>query len=142
MVEDVQLKTYTGHCRCGDVTFRAKGLSDIWYCHCTQCQHLTGHFVAAAAVPKDDFSYDGEVVWSDISANSKVGHCAACHSYLFWNNQSRPTISILVGNVDDTTGLTEKGHIFVADKKPYFEIKDGLPQFDQFPPQECRETHE
>ena len=140
MAEDIEPKTYTGKCYCGDVTFEAKGLSDIWYCHCTQCQYLTGHAVAAAGVTKDNFSYTGDVTWSAISKNTKAGHCANCHSYLFWDYSSRPGISILVGNVDDTCGLEEKGHIFVSEKKNYFEITDGLPQYDAYPLDGTRTT--
>ncbi len=133
MADDAKAKTYTGQCYCGGVKFIAKGLSDIWYCHCTQCQHLTGHCVAAAGVPKGDFSYKGDVVWSPLSENTKAGHCPKCKSYLFWDYHSRPSISILVGNIDDTAGLEEMGHIFVSEKKSYFKITDGLPQYDGYP---------
>ncbi len=135
MIEPVKIdKTYSGQCYCGDVKFTAKDLSDIWYCHCTQCQHLTGHCVAAAGVLRVNFSYTGRVDWSDITQDTQAGHCANCRSYLFWSRSARPNISILAGNIDDTDGLELKGHIFVSEKKPYFEITDGLPQYDRYPP--------
>ncbi|MEE9273178.1 MAG: GFA family protein [Robiginitomaculum sp.] len=138
MAEDAKAKAYTGKCYCGAVRFEAKDLSDIWYCHCTQCQHLTGHIVAAAGAAKENFSYTGDITWSAISENTQAGHCAECASYLFWDYKSRSSISVLVGNVDDTNGLKEKGHIFVSEKKGYFEITDGLPQYDTYPPEGTR----
>ncbi len=136
---DEEVKTYTGHCLCREVNFIARGLSDIWYCHCTQCQHMTGHCVAAAGARRADFSYEGNVRWSPVSAGTRSGHCASCSSYLFWDQIDRATISILAGNLDDTAGLVLKGHIFVAEKKDYFEISDGLPQYEKWPPEGTRQ---
>ncbi len=139
MVDDAEDKNtkdkmYGGKCHCGDVTFKAKGLSDIWYCHCNQCQHLTGHCAAAAGVARTYFSYTGRVEWSNISRHTKAGHCFKCRSYLFWSRKNLATISILAGNIEDTMGLKVKGHIFVSQKKAYFEITDGLPQYEKYPP--------
>ena len=142
MAEDEEVKTYTGKCYCGAVTFEAKGLSDIWYCHCTQCQHLTGHYIAAAGVLRNNFSYTGNVVWSPISNASNGGHCSKCASYLFWDQKVRDNISILAGNLDDTNGLEVKGHIFVSEKKNYYQITDELPQFDTYPPKGTRSIYD
>ena len=129
----VEGKTYNGRCYCGSVTFEAVGLSDIWYCHCTQCQHLTGLYIAAAGVERENLTIMGDVNWLRISDKSKSGHCMSCGSYMFWDEAARPTISVLAGNVTDTEGLEVKGHIFVAEKGDYYEITDGLPQYDYFP---------
>ena len=126
-------KTFTGGCLCGAVTYTALDLSDIWYCHCTQCQKLTGHHIAAAGTAKHSLTISGDVDWSAISDKSESGHCAKCHSYLFWRAHDRPTVSVLAGTLDDSTGLEVKGHVYVADKQDYFEITDGLPQYDGTP---------
>ena len=131
-------RIYTGQCLCGAVSFRAENLSDIWYCHCRQCQHLTGLYIAAAGVKRDKLSIEGEVNWRPISKLSKSGHCASCASYMFWDEAARDTVSVLAGSLGDTEGLAVKGHIFVKDKAPYYEITDGLPQFEGFPPQGTR----
>ncbi|WP_409432995.1 GFA family protein [Litorimonas sp. RW-G-Af-16] len=131
-------KIYHGHCYCGAVSFSAKDVSDIWYCHCKQCQHLTGLYIAAAGAKREDITIKGDVNWLPISEKSTSGHCAACGSYMFWNEAARPTISILAGSFADTNGLEVKGHIFVAEKGDYYEITDGLPQFAAFPPNGTR----
>lgn len=132
-MDDAPAKSYRGKCHCGSVTFAAKGLSDIWYCHCKQCQHLTGLYIAAAGVLREDLKINGDVNWLPISEKSESGHCRACGSYMFWNNPSRPTMSVLAGNINDTSGLEVKGHIFVAEKGDYYQITDGLPQFETVP---------
>ena len=125
--------TRKGGCLCGAVKFRAEDLSDIWYCHCKQCQHLTGHYISAAGVERNKLTIEGDVNWLPISKSSKSGQCPSCGSYLFWDMADRPTVSVLVGNLDDTAGLEVKGHVFVSEKPGYYEITDGLPQFDIYP---------
>ncbi len=128
------VKTYTGSCLCGAVSFEAMGLSDIWYCHCKQCQKLTGRYIAAAGVLRENLQISGPVNWLPISEKSNSGHCKSCGSYMFWDEAARDTVSVLVGCLDDTDGLDVMGHIFVEEKADYFEIADGLPQFEGFPP--------
>lgn len=137
---DAAPKSYTGSCQCGAVRYEADGLSDIWYCHCTQCQKLTGHYIAAAGVPHENLTVSGPLNWSPITEKSESGHCANCGAYLFWRAHDRPTVSVLVGSLDDTIGLEAKGHIFVADKAEYYEINDGLPQYDIYPEDDLRKT--
>jgi len=133
-VADDGPKTYTGQCLCGDITFSAKGLSDIWYCHCKQCQKLTGLHIAAAGVKRKNLEIKGAVNWLPISDKSNSGHCQSCGCYMFWDEMARDTVSVLAGCLDDTTGLGVMGHIFVEEKANYYEITDGLPQFEGFPP--------
>jgi len=59
---------------------------------------------------------------------------------MFWDKAVRDTVSVLTGCLDDTDGLELKGHIFVADKGGYYDITDGLPQYDAFPPGGTRST--
>ena len=62
-------RPYTGTCLCGAVSYRAVGLTDIWYCHCNQCQKLTGLYVAAAGVKRENLEIKGDVNWLPISNN-------------------------------------------------------------------------
>ena len=40
------------------------------------------------------------------------------------------TIEVAPGSMDGRTGLRLTGHIFVADKGDYYDLNDGLPQWD------------
>ncbi len=137
-VVDVEGKTYQGGCRCGQVRYAAIGLSDIWYCHCCQCRSATGHFLAAAGVARACFSHTGKMRWTAISATTDFGYCAKCDSLLLWNHKEKDHISVIAGNIDNTAGLEVKGHIFVGSKAPYYEITDGLPQYDAYPTEGTR----
>lgn len=138
VVADVVPKTHTGQCYCGAVKFSAQDLSDIWHCHCKQCQHLTGLYIAAAGTKREKLSIEGDVNWLRISDASKSGHCPSCGSYLFWSMEGRDTMSVLAGNLNDTKGIEVKGHIYVSEKGDYYEITDGLPQYDTYPPEGTR----
>lgn len=59
---------------------------------------------------------------------------------MFWSMHDKPTMSVLTGCVDDTSGLDVKGHIFVAEKPAHYEITDGLPQFEDYPKEGVRAT--
>ena len=42
-------------------------------------------------------------------------------------------ISILAGSFDGDVPLTAEAHIFVKGRKGYYDITDGLPQYDTYP---------
>lgn len=122
-----------GKCLCGAVTYRAADLADIWYCHCTQCRALTGHFLAACRTEWKNLAVSGEVVWAHHSGTSEHGRCAECGSLLFWTNRKSDNVSVLPGSLDSAAGIPLRGHIYVAEKGDYYEIADGLPQYDRDP---------
>jgi hypothetical protein len=124
---------HSGKCLCGAVTYRARGLADIWYCHCRQCRYLTGHFLPACRARREDIDVTGEVRWTPVSEHTAHGFCAQCCAPLFWSNQASEYLSILPGSLDHAQGLVVRGHIFVAEKGDYYAITDGLPQFDRWP---------
>lgn len=124
---------HTGKCLCGAVTYRAEGLADIWYCHCTQCRALSGHYLAACRTDTDKLEVTGEVVWAHHSGKSVHGRCARCGSLLLWATEGSGHVSVLPGSLESAEGIAERGHIFVAEKGDYYAITDGLPQFDRYP---------
>ncbi|WP_299193659.1 GFA family protein [uncultured Erythrobacter sp.] len=125
---DVVADMRSGQCLCGSVTYRAKGLRDIWYCHCRQCRYATGHFMAACRTEKDDLEWDGFISWSAHSGTSEIARCRQCGSPLFWRQPGSATISVVAGSLDDTDGIAVPGHIFTGEKGSYYAISDGLPQ--------------
>lgn len=59
------------------------------------------------------------------------GFCNRCGSNIFWQRDDAGTISITAGTVDEPHSLRLVGHIFVADKGTYYDIRDDLPQAKQ-----------
>lgn len=115
------------------MTYRAAGLADIWYCHCTQCRALTGHYLAACRTEREKLSIIGDVVWAPHSGTSEHGRCVQCGSLLFWSNKQSEHISILPGSLTSSEGIGILGHLYISEKGDYYEITDGLPQYATWP---------
>jgi hypothetical protein len=111
-------------------------LRGVVYCHCTQCRKQSGHFVAATNSKDADIAIEGAqaIKWYQASDTAKRGFCGTCGSLLFWKHDDLDSISIMAGSFDRPSGLADEGHIFVGDKGDYYEICDGLPQFQKSTP--------
>jgi hypothetical protein len=121
----------TGACLCGGVRYEVRGtLRPVIMCHCTQCRRMTGHIMAATAARLTDFQLVAEepLRWYPSSPQAQRGFCARCGATLFWKGAGRDYVSIAAGTLDDSSGLTIAGHIFVGDKGAYYEIDDTAPQ--------------
>ncbi|MGB8818888.1 MAG: GFA family protein [Rhizobiaceae bacterium] len=129
-------KTHTGQCSCGSVRITTRGaLRPVIYCHCTQCRRQTGHFLASSACEDSEFDVEGKdnITWFQSSADASRGFCAICGSGLFWKNKTKSYTSIYAGLFDEPNMLVAQSHIFVGDKGCYYEITDGLPQYETAP---------
>jgi hypothetical protein len=123
---------YTGQCLCGAVRYEVNGkLDDPHACHCGQCRRQSGHFVAGAGAQREDFRLmSGDTLkWYDSSPFAKRGFCSECGTALFWDG-GEYGLGINMGSLDQPTGLRLERHIFVEDKADYYEITDGLPQYE------------
>ena len=121
----------TGRCNCGRVSFVAKGpFRPAVVCHCKSCRRQSSHVLAATEIDRGGLAITGEeaLSWFAATARARRGFCPACGVHLFWQEVGSETISILMGCLDEPTGLAIGTHIFVAEKGDYYEIDDGLPQ--------------
>lgn len=128
--------TRQGSCLCGAVRYNVTGsLRDVISCHCGQCQKSSGHYFAATAATLENFrlTEDRGLKWYRSSNWAERGFCVECGANLFWRRKDSDQVSILAGSFEGDTGLKTSRHIFVADKKDYYEITDGLPQYDSYP---------
>lgn len=126
-----------GGCLCGAVRFRTHGaLRGVVACHCSQCRRQSGHCWAATNVADDRLSVEGQdqLGWYSATPGIRRGFCKICGSFLFWKRDGADEISIGAGTFDDGAGLTLECHIYCADKGAYYEIADGLPQFEASAP--------
>lgn len=126
--------TRTGSCLCGAVGFRATGaLRGVIFCHCTQCRKQTGHHYAATDIADTELDIEGadKLTWYAASDFARRGFCATCGSMLFWKRNGSDRTSVMAGAFDTPSGLRAESHIFVADKGDYYEIADGLLQFER-----------
>ena len=125
----------SGACLCGGVAYEVDGpLSDVSYCHCSQCRKTSGHYVAATSCRREDLTVtvDDGLRWFQSSPEAERGFCERCGSSLFWSFKDAPTMNIMPGSLETTAGLKAYVHIFVADAADYYTIDDGLPQHDDY----------
>ena len=123
---------FDGSCLCGAVRFNGRGLRDVVYCHCRQCRAGHGATAAYTATESSELTLTEQdtLHWYRSSAGVRREFCARCGSNLFWERLEGRTISIAAGAIHETTKLHAARHIYVADKAPYDEISDDLPQFE------------
>jgi len=128
----------TGGCLCGEVRFEIHGtLMDVIDCHCSKCRRFHGHVGAYTATDRENLVLlqSHTLKWfrsvTDETPNVHRGFCRECGSSLFWDPRGKPRISIAAGALDEPTGLTTAGHVWVSQIGDYYEITDGLIQHDE-----------
>ena len=70
------------------------------------------------------------LAWYKTSEVARRGFCRECGSGLFWEPFDLDATGIIAGSLDAPTGLKTMGHIFVAEKSDFYEITDGMPQYE------------
>lgn len=128
-------QSLTGGCLCGSVRYRIDGeCRDIVCCHCENCRRSHGHFAAYTAVRQTDLTLltsDSLQWYHDASPNANRGFCNRCGASLFWEaGDVAGRLSVAAGSLDDSAHLKVVGHIFMNEAGHYYQIEDGLPQFD------------
>jgi hypothetical protein len=102
-----------GSCLCGGVGFAIDGEgAPIEFCHCSRCRKASGSaFAASFCVAASRFRWTrGEELLASFDAPVRTNPPAYRHVFCRACGSSR--------------------HIFVRGKAPWFEITDGLTQFD------------
>lgn len=123
-----------GGCHCGAVRYEIEGpMRPVVFCHCRQCRSIHGHFAAytAAARRAVRLVETRGLSWYAASEQARRGFCRECGASLFWERSGADYISIAAGTLREPTGLSAMAHVFTADKGDYYEIGDGLQQFEQ-----------
>ena len=117
-----------GGCLCGAVRYRAPLTNDaVLQCHCENCRRLSGNFVAAVRSTMADLELtdpDGEFAWHDLGY-ARYGFCRRCGSTLFFAPTESPaTMSVMVGTLDDASGLRLDSVWFAEEAQPHNPLPD------------------
>jgi hypothetical protein len=129
-----------GGCLCKGVQYEITGeLDSPHYCHCSICRKQSGSaFLPGAGVATNDFRWTkGEDMLTryESSPGGVRMFCKRCGSALA-GGPTDPAVGkiwINLGTLIDDAGVKPSGHIFVGSKAAWFDIKDDLPQFKEFP---------
>lgn len=123
---------HKGSCHCGAVSFEVVGaLPGPDACHCSDCRKFSGHYFVSTDVPRSAVTIHGadNLTWFQASEKVRRGFCSTCGSSLFWDPLKQDWIGIAMGAFDLPTGTQLHIHVWVAEKGDYYEITDGLPQY-------------
>jgi hypothetical protein len=123
---------HKGSCLCGAITFDVAGeLAPPIACHCTKCRKHTGHYEAGTDLLRDQITihHQGKLSWFHSSENVRRGFCSVCGSSLFFDPIGKDWMGINMGAFDTPTHTKLKMHVHVKNKGDYYDISDGLPQF-------------
>jgi hypothetical protein len=129
------LEEVTGGCYCGRVRYRARDVSpEATECHCSQCRRQSGHRYASTGARTSALEIEGAdgLTWFRASPAAERGFCATCGCHLFWRRTDQDYTGLLAASLDEPSRLRLTKHIFVDSKGDYYEIDDGLPQFEGY----------
>ncbi len=136
-----------GSCLCGGIRFEfSKPAGPFELCHCRRCRKVTGSaFFSGLYVRIEDFhllagheltaTYQAPILREPPAY--RASFCSRCGSPVPspapvpQSSRGRAgLLEIPAGLLDDDPGMTPDKHIFIELKSPWFEITDGLPQYD------------
>jgi hypothetical protein len=124
-----------GGCLCGEVRWRSEGGFELTsHCHCSRCRKAHGTAYGTYGAAQDaGFRMEGKPVRFESSPRFIRCFCPRCGS-VTPGDAAEGQRFVPLGGVDGDPGVRPLAHIFVASKAPWFELTDGLPRFDAYPP--------
>jgi hypothetical protein len=136
--EAPQICTLHGQCACSQVRFLVQDdVEYAYYCHCSRCRARTGSAFAAIAgvfIDKVEVIAGHEHLLLEGECSDGYGaRCRRCFAFLFAAVRERKYLHVSLGALVDTPSRVPDHHIYVASKAPWYQITDGLPQYDESP---------
>ena len=130
----------TGECFCGSVKYQINGkLKDAKSCHCSRCRKaFNAQASAAAFVDPNDFQWtSGQALLTTYTGVHGYGiqFCRVCGSTLCTVYQNE-VLQVTLGCLNDDPDIEPIQHIFVASKAKWEVIPKGVPQYDEWPPEQ------
>lgn len=133
------MKELRGHCLCGAVEYAVPDdFQYMGFCHCSECRRFSGSaFSALGGIPESSFRVlNGaeNIVHYAKTEDTVLGFCRTCGSSLYARKPQRGMIHLRLGTLIDPPTLKPQAHVHVGSKAAWYEIRDGLPQYDGAPP--------
>jgi hypothetical protein len=128
----------TGGCLCGRGRFEVDEVKALTHCHCSICRKSSGAaFATYAHAGPAKFRFvagQSALAQYESSPGSERRFCRFCGSPVPGMASYLTVVSIPAGLLDDDPGVRPILHTFVASKAPWWEIADGLKQYDRWVP--------
>lgn len=137
--KETVMSKISGRCLCEAIVYEIEGgLGPIFNCHCSKCRRWHGAaFRTRASIKMSQFKWvSGEHLLSRFKSSDNVTKtfCSICGSNLasFYESDS-DLVGIPLGGLEQDPGSKPQANIFVNSKAPWFDITDGLSQYDEWP---------
>ena len=124
-----------GSCLCGKVKFQISGEPiSLSYCHCSRCRKAAGVFSAVLVGKADDLSItegQAEIKKFKPGPDWKFERCfcKVCGTSL--GDMATGDVYVVAASaLDDDPGVRPIAHIHAASKPDWYDIVDGLQQFE------------
>jgi hypothetical protein len=130
----------TGGCQCGAIRYEiTEAPQQVYACHCTDCQRLTGSaFGMGVVVPEPAFRLSGveprqlRRIADSGSINTRLV-CPECGTWIC--GMPRDGVHrVRAGTLDDTSWLRPTRHIWTRSKQPWITFAEGDEVFEKQPP--------
>jgi len=123
----------TGGCLCGNIRYMIGGkFRNVCNCHCRSCRLAAGApFVTWGTIDRNLLSITrGELREVVSSPGIRRGFCGNCGTSLTYGQEQHPQeIDISLVTLDEAASIRPEFHLWVAEKLPWVQIDDGLPQY-------------
>ncbi|MBT8078794.1 MAG: GFA family protein [Gammaproteobacteria bacterium] len=132
------VKQISGECFCGEVSYEFGGkLRDARSCHCSRCRKaFSAQASAYAEVDAAKFNWvKGEHLLTTYATGNGFGlqFCSRCGSTLCGVYEGA-VHGVTLGCVNGDPGVEIGRHIFVGSKAAWEVLPDGVPMYDEAPP--------
>lgn len=136
---DGRAECWEGSCLCGRVRYRAMApLTEMVHCHCSDCRKRHGAaFATHVGVAKERFTVvRGEEALHTYVTRRGVSRrfCSVCGSKILSSSPQWEEVYFTAGTLESLLVGVEQLHVFVRSKVPWYDILDGSPQHEEYPP--------
>ena len=127
-----------GRCACNAVAYEvADEFVAAYNCHCSNCRATTGSaFLPWGEIEREKLSVSRGADSLRPIGDPDAAHemrCGACLSLLYWTAGGGTYLRVPYGSLVDEPALKPQAHMFVGSKAPWYDIRDDLPQHDEYP---------
>lgn len=133
------MKSVSGSCLCGSVQFQCKNsFNQFHFCHCEQCQKITGAAHAANLFTQNDniewLSGESSITRYNVPGRSITSaFCSQCGSPVPYLSGSGKSLVVPAGSLNDTPNIVPQDNLFWPERANWYEAGIQAIRFDGFP---------